>query len=259
MKEAICKEFCNQLRVKSVPAGLAVGTSFIGPDGDAIGFYVIGPDHSGQFHIEDSGATVPILEASGADLELASRLQAFTELLSQYEVAYDLESGGLSTASLSEREVPRAALRFVAFLLRLQDLLLMTRERAESTFRDDALREIQRTIGARAEVKTDAVISDALSDFKADIIIRAPNRDPVAVFLVMADAKLYEAMLVQTEADTKAQTPCKVVALLERDTSVSQRAFKQAMNRLTPLRYRDDQENALKRIEREALGIQRMH
>jgi hypothetical protein len=61
MKEELCKEFCNQIQVRQVPSGLAVGTSFIGPDGDPIGFYVVGPDDSGRFRIEDSGATVPIL------------------------------------------------------------------------------------------------------------------------------------------------------------------------------------------------------
>jgi hypothetical protein len=41
MKEAICKAFCDEIRIKEVPIGLAVSTAFRRADGDAIGFYVV--------------------------------------------------------------------------------------------------------------------------------------------------------------------------------------------------------------------------
>ncbi len=254
MKEALCKEFCDQLRVRRVPAGLAVGTNFIGVNGDPIGFYIVGPNSSGQFRIEDNGATVPILESCGADLEIGSRATAFAELLREYGVEYDEERGELKTAPVSDADVPKVALRFVALLLRLQDLLLLTHERAASTFREEVLRDMQRAFRGRAEIATDEAVNPELSEFKADVVIRAPNRAPVAVFLVMGDAKLYEAMLLQTEADLKARVPCRVVALMERDSSVSRKAFSHAMNRLIPLRYRGDEQTAISRIVRETLN-----
>jgi hypothetical protein len=255
MKEALCKEFCDQVRISTVPDGLAVGTSFIGPDGDPIGFFVIGPSERGLFRVEDSGSTVPILEASGADLDLPSRSQAFYDLLAQYDVQYDEIRGELKTPPLEEAEVPRAALRFLTLLLRLQDLTYLAREKAENTFREEAIRDLETAIGNRAKLTQNDIVDESLKEWPADIVIRAPNRKPVAIFLVMENAKLYEAMLLQTDAELKAKVECTVIALLETDTSVTQRVLKQAMNRVTPLHYRGDEKTAIARIGREALGF----
>ncbi len=52
MKEEICRAFCNEIRVREVPAGLAVSTSLRRSDGDAIGFYVIkNPLEPGLSHL----------------------------------------------------------------------------------------------------------------------------------------------------------------------------------------------------------------
>ena len=254
MKQALCKEFCDQLTVRKVPAGLAVGTSYIGLSGDPIGFYIVGPEPkaAGRYRIEDDGATVPILEACGADLAIESRAAAFRELLDQYDVQYDEDSGELKTDLLLESEIPRAAFRFVAFMLRVQDLMLLTRDRAENTFRQEALRDLEETIGDSAKIEFDQLISNEI-DIAADVIIRAPQRAPIALFLVMQDSKLYEAMLLHTEATLKAHMPVKVIALLEDVTSVSKKTFKQALNRITPLHYRGDEKTAMQRIKSEAL------
>jgi hypothetical protein len=255
MKEALCKEFCDQVRISTVPDGIAVGTSFIGPDGDPIGFFVIGPNENGLFRVEDSGSTVPILEASGADLDLPSRSQAFNELLAQYDVLYDENRGELKTHSLDEAAVPRAALRFLTLLLRLQDLIYLAREKAENTFREEATRDLQSTIGNRATLTQNDIVDESLKEWPADIVLRAPQRKPIAIFLVMENAKLYEAMLLQMNAELKAKVECTVIALLETPTSVSQRVLNQAMNVLTPLHYRGDEKTAIGRIVRESLGF----
>lgn len=132
MKELLCKEFCDQILVREVPAGLAIGTSYAGLTGDPIGFYVVGPNANGEYRIKDSGTTVPILEACGADISLESLGVLFREMLGQYQVDYDAARGELKTRAMSEAAIPKAALRFVALLLRLQDLTFLTKERAES-------------------------------------------------------------------------------------------------------------------------------
>ncbi len=253
MKEALCKEFCSQLLVRQVPDGLAVGTNFIGLDGDPIGFYVVGPNSSNQFFVEDSGATVSILAACGADVALETRGQIFRGLLEQYGVEYDEDSSELKTKALSEDEIPKAALRFVALLLRLQDLTFLTRESAESTFKQEAIRDIKREIGERAIVLVDEVVFPSLiPDVSADVVIRADGRPTVAVFLVRSDARLYEAMMLQMEADLKARVDCKVVALLEQQSVVGKHAFSQALNRVIPLAYRGQEQEAVGRISKEA-------
>jgi hypothetical protein len=254
MKEQLCKEFCNQIVVRKVNAGLAVGTEYEGLTGDPIGFYVIGPDSGGRFRVEDSGTTVPILEACGADVALESRGTIFRELLEKYGVEYDEKRGELTTPALFEADVPKAALRFVAMLLRLQDLTFLTKERAESTFKQEAIRDLITEIGNRASIATDDFLSKALSDFKIDAIVKAANRIPVAVFLVRDATRMYEAMLFEVEAQFKEQIECRVVALMESRTSVSQSVFNKAINRITPLYYRGEEKSSIGRIVAEAIG-----
>jgi len=251
MKAELCKAFCDQIEVRTVDAGLAVGTSFPGINGDPIGFYVIGPNANGKFRIEDNGATVPILEASGADLELESRAKAFYQLLREHGAEYDEERGELKTGALASDEVPAAAVRFMALLLRMQDLLLLAQEKVASTFREEATRKIIEAVGERAEIKTRAPISEQMKDFPADVLILPKGRPPVAVYLVLQDAQMLAAMIVQTEAELKYRIPCKVVALMEDYSSVTQTTLRAAMNRLVPLSYRDEASTALGRIYRE--------
>ncbi len=255
MKEELCKEFCDQILVRDVPVGLAIGTQYVGIDGDFIGFYVIGPDMNGHFHIEDSGTTIPILEACGADVSLESRAIIFRELLSEYEVEYDEDRSELKTRALNKAEIPKAALRFVALLLRLQDLTFLTKERAESTFKQEVIRDVIAEIGKRAKVTLDDIVSQALSDFRADIVIRSIDRPPVAIFLVRDSSRMYEAMLLDSEAKSKARTECRVVALMENENSVSKKVLGQAMNRIIPLHYRGDEQIAISRIGSESLGL----
>jgi hypothetical protein len=138
MKAELCEAFCNDLMVTNVPAGLAVGTTFIGPGGDHIGFYVIGPDASGAWMLQDDGSTVPYIEASGADLGIPTRQAAFNQMLEECGANYDDDSCELRVGPLQIDEVPQAAMRFVALLLRIQDLALLTAERAKSTWVETA-------------------------------------------------------------------------------------------------------------------------
>ena len=55
MKDALCKAFCDQLAVRSIPAGLAVSTGFTLSNGEPLGFYIVGPDGTGRFRLEDDG------------------------------------------------------------------------------------------------------------------------------------------------------------------------------------------------------------
>ena len=258
MKDELCEAFCGDLLVRSVPAGLAVSTTFDGPGGDALGFYVIGPNGSGKWHIEDDGATIPLIEAVGADLETKTRSEAFKALLEEYGALYDEYTCELRTDLLIQSDLPQAAMRFVALLLRLQDLVLLTPERVASTFREDAIRDIREIVGDRAEVLEGEPVHRSLVEFSSDLLIRATGRDPVAVFLGQTDQKIYEALLLQMAAAYEANIPCSVVVLLEHGGSVSQKMRQRADNRLASVPvYRGDEQAAIARIYREALGAVR--
>lgn len=254
MKNELCEAFCDHLQIREVPAGLAVSTAFSFSDAEPVGFYVVGPDVLGRYQIEDDGTTIPMIEAEGVDLETTTRQDALTSMLDEYGASYDEESGELRTPHIPAEQVPAAALKFVALLLRLQDLILLTPERAASTFREDATKAIHEALDKRAIIKENESIAPGI-EFPADLIIQAPNRDPVAVFLAMSEQRVLEAVVVQMALAYEAHVNCSVIALLEKDGSVTKKMRTRASNRLTALPiFEGDQKAAIQRIEREVLG-----
>jgi hypothetical protein len=253
MREQLCKAFCDNLLVRSVPAGLAVSTAFVGPDGDRIGFYV--RTAHGSNRIEDNGMVLPNLEASGLDFSSGSRKAALQELLSEYGVKIDREARSFVIDGISEDCLPSAAMRFVAFSLRVQDFALMTEARVLGTFRDDVARLLRQSIGDQALLEEKVPISDQLADFNADFVLRAKDRAPVGVFLGTNDARVLEAIIVQFRAHYEVKQPCSIIALLERGKSVTANVRRNASNRLTAVaEFRGDEIASIQRITQEALG-----
>jgi len=260
MKEELCRAFCNEITVRSVPAGLAISTAFRRSEGDAIGFYVIRhPQRAGLARLEDDGQTRPHLEATGVDFETQTRAKAFATILAEYGAEYDEDEAIIHTPEMPEHELPRAAIRFVALLLRLADFQLLTQEHIESTFKEDAAKRIKEAVGIRAMIIEDREVSDQLQEVTPDLVIRAPHRDPVAVFLAQSSQRVNDAIFLQMAALYEAKQSVSVVALLEAESSVNQALRQRAANRLSALPvYRGDEAPAILRIVREALGTDKM-
>lgn len=254
MKELLCKAFCDQISVRDVPAGLAVSTALDLSTGEPLGFYITGPDQAGRYRIEDDGATIPLIEASGVDLETQTRAEATAALYQEYGAAYNPSTGELSTPALLSEQIPKRALQFVALLLRLQDLALLTRERAASTFREDAIKAIGSAIGSRATINERKSPASGI-EFPADLMIEAPNRAPVAVYLAMSEQRVLEAVVAQMALTYEVKVDCSIIALLEKDSSVTSRMRQRASNRLAAMPIFDgDEEAAVGRIAREVFG-----
>ena len=254
MKDELCEAFCNELSLHEVPAGLAVSTVFNGIGGEPLGFYIVGPDNTGLFHLEDNGTTVPLIEAEGADLGSPTRRDAFATMLEEYAALYDEDLAELRTLPIASDRIPHAALKFVALLLRIQDMVLLTPERALSTFKEDALKAIKDTLGGRAEIKENEPIVPQV-EFPADVVIQAPDRQPVAVYLASTDQRVLEAVVAHLAALYERHVDCSVLALLERDSSVTTRMRRYAANRLTALPiFEGDRDASILRIQREVLG-----
>jgi hypothetical protein len=254
MKEELCEAFCSDLKVRDVPAGIAVGTGFMGIGGDPIGFYIIGPDNLGLWRIQDDGNTMPLLEAEGADLGIESRKEAFDDLMEEYGATYDEDVGELAIVNIKRGDLPQAALKFVALLLRIQDMLLLTRDRAEATWIEEATRDLTAYLQDKARIEEDVAVSPALSDYPADLVIRAAgDRAPVALFFGVSDVKVYEALLLRFSARALAER-CEVVVLLEKDNAVSRKARQRADNNVIAPRYRGGEHEAIARIVEVAIG-----
>lgn len=259
IQEMLCREFCGALTVRKVRAGYAIGTGYDGPDGDPLGFYVVGPDSGGKFRIEDDGLSVPLIQAQGVDLNSKSRAEAFHTLMDEYGVLFDDDTGELGTDPLSEAQIANAAMRFVAFLLRVQDLVLLTQERVASTFREDATKLIREKFSDKAEILEEYIIDKELGEYAADLAILAPNRPPVALFFGTSDTRIYESLLLQSYAQNKG-IDCSVVSLIETQSSISRKALARANNHLdaVPI-FRGSEEDAINRLGKEILGSSTLH
>ena len=133
-------------------------------------------------------------------------------------------------------------------------MILLTPERAASTFREDAAQAIRAAVGDQAKIRENESISPNI-EFPADLVIEAENKAPVAVYLAMSEQRVLEAVIAQMAALYEAKVPCSVIALLEKDTSVSRKMLRYAANRLAALPiFQGDQKAAIQRIEREVRG-----
>jgi hypothetical protein len=255
IKEDLCKAFCGTLSVSRGPAGFAVGTGYAGLEGDQIGFYVFGPNDEGKYHLQDDGLTMATLESFGVDLSNKSRQAMFTELREQYAVQFDKITGELKTDEVEPNAVGAEAMRFMAFMLRVQDLLQVTNERTLNTFREEAAKMIRDISAGRAEVFENYAISPKITDVTADLAVIAPNRPPVAVFFGVDDKHAMEALLLQSYAENK-QVDCAVIALLETETSVTNKMRQRLSNHIEAIpSFRGDERAACIRIIRQAIGF----
>ena len=241
--------------MSKVPAGYAISTGQMGLDGDPIGFYVIGPNPNGAYRVQDDGMYMCSIESAGGDLQNKTRLSTFTSLCLEYDIERDEETGELVTAYVPPSAIAARALRFMTFLIRVQDLVWMATERAINTFREEATAMLMQIIGDRARVVSDYVVSDQLREVPADLAILADGRPPVALFFGVSDARLMEALLLQAWAQQRREQ-CSVMAILETEAAVSTKMRQRANNHLTAVpNFRGEERAACSRIAREALGF----
>ena len=235
--------------------GLAISTIYDNFIGDPLGFYALGPDEDGFYRLTDDGTTIPYLEASGASLDSDTRLEAFNEMLHQYSVVYREAECQLYIERVARDALAQQALQFLAFLLRVQDLLFMTRERVENAFREDVLDKLRGRFSGRADVKESESVSPTLSDIIPDMVIQAESRHPVAVFIGTTSQKVSDAVLLHTLAMYKHKVALRVVAVLESESSLPKKFMQRADNHLDAVpRYSKDELTALDRVEREVFG-----
>lgn len=260
MKQELCRAFCDEISVRDVPIGLAVSTAFRRSDGDAVGFYVVrDAGHAGLAHIEDDGTTVPYLEATGVDFDTQTRATAFAELLAEYGADFDDDEAIIRTPKMRENELPIAAIKFVALLLRLSDFLLLRQEHVESAFKEDAIKKIRQVVGDQASIVENEPVTSKLKEVTPDLVLRAGDRRPVAVFLANSAQRVNDAIFLQMAAHHEAKQSVAVIALLERDTSISRELRQRAVNRLATLPvYTGDEDAAVQRIVFEAIGEDRV-
>jgi hypothetical protein len=256
VKEALCQAFCGDLKLTDIPVGLAVTTTFRRDDGDAVAFYIVRhPTIPDRFRVEDDGVTINFLEASGVDFSTDTRSEGFSALLESHSIEFDEEEMLLHTDWLSEKDIPKAAMRFLSFMLRINDFLLLTKDKVASTFKEDAAERILERLRGKAIVDQDKAVSPSLSDTIPDMVIRVPDRAPVAVFFGSSPQRVNDAIFLQMQALYEVGEPLQVIALLERENIINRELRRRAANRLAAVPiYTGDEITSINRIEREAIG-----
>jgi hypothetical protein len=92
-------------------------------------------------------------------------------------------------------------------------------------------------------------------EFPADLLIEAPSRRPAAVYLAMSEQRVLEAVVAQMAVTYESKADFSVIALLEKDSSVTGGMRQRASNRLTAMPiFEGDEQEAVQRIAREVLG-----
>lgn len=249
-KQLLCEAFCHDLDVSSVPAGLVVRTGFMTRDGDAIGFYVTRhPLDPARWRVEDSGLVVPMIEATGVNLDSGARAVAFHRLLDEYGTAFDAEAMELHSEYVSETDLPSEAMRFVALLLRVQDLELLNSETVANTFREDVVADLDRFLSSGATIQYKTAPHKLLKDFEADALIQKDGAS-LALYFATTDERVNEAVILWMENKDR-KVGLKVALMLEKEKppQINNRSLRRAMNRLDATTvYRDDEIGSMTRV-----------
>jgi hypothetical protein len=251
VKDLLCQAFCASLDVHAVPAGFAVTTPYENIDGDPLLVYFVRDGH-GKWHVEDDGSQVPFLEASGVDLSGRSRGDAFQSLLSEYGASFDPEARTIRSKAILESETGDVAVRFVALLLRLQDLALMSPQIIRSAFREDALEAIHATFDSVADVEEHAALNSELAGHEADAIIKSQRSVPMAIYLATSEERALQALVAKMEAEKYSQIDGKVVLIVEKAKSnpVKEATYSLALARLDNVfAFRDAKNDTMSRLK----------
>ena len=213
MKDALCKAFCEALTVQEVPVGLAIGTPFW-RGADRLGFYIVYQDKARTHaRFEDDTQTITLIEAAGVDLFSGPRETLFLAMMDEAGVSFNEDEGVLHTPYMPVTELPRLAFSFVAFLIKMQDFSLMTRERVEETFKADVIQAVQKRFEDRAAVKINAPPLPDYPDYLSDALILPSLHPPLALYIGRSETKALEALLLSTKAESVHQ-PCNVMVVI---------------------------------------------
>jgi hypothetical protein len=249
----ICSAFCDELQVHPVPAGYAVSTAFEDASGDKITFYVV--EDSDGFRLEDDGDYLATLIARDMPFEQGARGKLLDAILAEGHAYWDRDSYEIRTASFSGHTLAARSIAFLSALIRVRDLMFLSRERVRSAFKDDVVAALERRFGDRVDIEEGIAPRPELKDFPADLVLRpkAGFGKTVSVYLAATSDKLNEALVAWLDHGTR-YPDLGMVAVLEDANlgGVSRLRYQRAANRRLPMAiFRGDEEGAVQRIESE--------
>jgi len=217
MKDILCRAFCDALEVRNIPSGYAITTPYAFDDGDPIIVYAMTVS-AGIYRLEDAGVQIPALLGSGVNIGDGLRAEVFDALLREYDLAFDPDAMVVKSRDFAEAEIGSATLSLVAFMLRLQDFMLLTPERVKRTWQDDAIKSIHETFDSIGRVEEHAAVLPEARSIPADAVVHfnAADTAPLAIFLATSDSKALQALVLKMELEKYQHKDVTVVLLVER-------------------------------------------
>lgn len=254
----LCKALCSGLSMREVPIGHVIKTPFVGPDGDSISLYLRRSlETPKQVRFEDDGGTIAWLESEGVSLDTETRAQVLAELLRQYDAFYDEADAILHTDYFDESRAPANLAKFMALMLRVQDLRFLSRERVRESFKDDVRKFVETHFHGRVRIDEDENPNEVLKDYVADFVLRADSGATLAIYATSTENKALEALLLWQELARQGIDTVRSMALLEtaKPPAIKARTMSRIMNSDVMLGSMDGVESELAKKMSLSLGI----
>lgn len=156
-----------------------------------------------EARLEDSGLLIADLQGSGLDLSSENRRTILTALLSEHGVIFTDEESLFATDWMPVNRIPSAVPDFLSFLLRVQDLLFLNRDRVRSTFKEDLASAIERRFEGEAQIILGEAPIPEMPQYLVDILVAHKNGNRAAIFAGASDVAVLQAVLFQKELQIK--------------------------------------------------------
>lgn len=257
LKEVLTRTFLEAIDVRPVPMGLAVSSPFRDGSGDPVTFYV--RETGDGFQLEDDGEYLSHLVASGIDIERGKRRQLLDSVLLNSGALWDPETFEIRTAPVTD--VAGSAVSFLAALIRVRDLELLSSDNIRSTFRDDAIAAIEEQLTESFVVERNSPLSADFSENPADLVLRPKGRGrQLGVFLVNSSTPFLEAELLHSEIERQqASGRFEAAALIEdfgKVTAIGTKRYQRAVNRGLPISiFRGDETASVRALAKASLRM----
>lgn len=229
----LCEALCNGLAMREVKIGYAIKTPFKLPDGDSIGLYVRRDEQNPRMlRLEDDGGTIAALEEDGVSFSSEARSEALADLLRQYDAHYDDAASTIFTEYVDESRLPANFVKFMALMLRLQDLRMLAQDRVREVFKDDVRRLVEKYFEGRVEILEDENPNEVLKDYVADFVLKTESGDTLALFAASSETKALESLLLWQELRSRKLARVQSMALFEgpKPQRIKSRTMSRLMN-----------------------------
>jgi hypothetical protein len=194
VQNKICSAFCEGLSVREVPLGYAIRTPFTWLHDEPL--VVFGEKSDGMVRMRDTGDTLALLEDVAGDLSGETKMDAMRQLASEHGVTFDEENSLFVSDWTEEENLGDAAIRFMSFLNRIQDMSLLSREKVSNAFREELTEAIRERFSNLYEIGVRESITKDHKEYTADVIIRTAKRQ-AAIYAATSEVNVLEALLTE--------------------------------------------------------------